>query len=69
METEQIKQEIQDFISHADEHFLRLIYSMVESEKSETDFYNTTVTEMQERATQSLDSVNKGNTRNIHVFH
>ncbi len=42
MNTHQLKEEILDFINHADERFLRLVYSMVESEKSETGFFNVT---------------------------
>jgi hypothetical protein len=68
MESNQIKQEIFDYINHADERFLRLIYSMVESEKTENDFFNTTIEAMSDRAKKSLESVKNGNTRSIHEF-
>jgi hypothetical protein len=41
---------------------------MIESERSEKDFYNTTDDEMMARAKKSLQSVEEGNTRNIHEF-
>ncbi len=50
MNTHQLKEEIFEFINHADERFLRLVYSMVESERSETGFFNVTNDEMMERA-------------------
>ena len=68
MKVSHIKQEIHDFINNADERFLRLIYSMVESEKIENDFFSTTTGEMTERPKKSLKSVDEGNTRNIHAF-
>ncbi len=68
MEVRQIKEEIHSFINHADERFLRLVYSMVESERSENGFFNTTDDAMMERAKKSLKSVEEGNTRNIHEF-
>ena len=68
MNAKQIKEEIHNFINHADERFLRLVYSMVESEKTETDFFNTTTDEMMERAKKSLESVEGGKTRSIHEF-
>ena len=68
MEVNQIKQEIYDFINQADERFLRLIYSMVESEKTEKSFFDTTAEAMAERAKQSLKSIENGNTRGIHDF-
>lgn len=68
MEANQIKREIYDYINHADERFLRLIYSMVESEKTENSFFNTTIEAMTERAIKSLKSVENGNTRSIHEF-
>jgi len=64
----QIKEEIHNFINHADERFLRLMYSMIESERSEKDFYNATNDEMMTRAKKSLKSVEEGKTRNIHEF-
>lgn len=33
MNTQKIKEEIHSFINYADERFLRLVHSMVESEK------------------------------------
>jgi hypothetical protein len=68
MEANQIKKEINDYINHADERFLRLIYSMVESEKTEKGFFDTTIEAMTERAKKSLKSVENGNTRSIHEF-
>ncbi|MFW6351722.1 MAG: hypothetical protein ACOC2E_05000 [Bacteroidota bacterium] len=66
MDSQQIKEEIHNFINHADERFLRLVYSMIESERSEKDFYKTTDDEMMARAKKSLQSVEEGNTRSIH---
>lgn len=68
MSSLQIKEEIHNFINHADERFLRLVYSMIESERSEKDFYNTTDDEMMARAKKSLQSVEEGKTRSIHEF-
>jgi hypothetical protein len=68
MDTLQIKQKIHDFIDHADERFLRLVHSMVESEEDENKFFSTTGDEMTKRAKKSLKSVDSGNTRNIHAF-
>ena len=68
MNTMQIKQRIHDFIEQADERFLRLVYSMVESEKTGKDLFATTDDEMIKRAKKSLKSVDKGNTRSIHAF-
>lgn len=68
MNTNQLKEEILDYINHADERFLRLVYSMVESEKSETGIFNVTNDEMMERAKKSLKSVDEGLVRDIHEF-
>jgi len=68
MNARQIKEEIHDFINHADERFLRLVYSMVKSEKSENAFFDTTDGEMVERAKKSLVSVENGKKRNIREF-
>ncbi|MDB4334840.1 hypothetical protein OAA06_00625 [bacterium] len=68
MNARQIKEEIHSFINHADERFLRLVYSMVESEKLEKEFFDTTNDEMITRAQKSLNSVETGKTRNIHEF-
>lgn len=68
MNTGQIKQEIHDYINHADERFLRLIYSMVESEKIENDLFDISDIKMRERAEESLSSVNQGKTRSLHEF-
>jgi len=68
MNTHQLKEEIVDFINHADERFIRLVYSMVESERSEAGFFNGTNNEMIERAKKSLKSVNEGMVRDISEF-
>ncbi len=68
MNARQLKEEINDFISHADERFLRLVYSMVESERSESGFFNVDNAKMVERANKSLKSVDEGRTRSIHAF-
>jgi polyhydroxyalkanoate synthesis regulator phasin len=68
MNARQIKEEIHSFINHADERFLRLVYSMVESEKLEKEFFDTTNDEMITRAQKSLKSIENGKTRNIHEF-
>lgn len=41
---------------------------MIESEKTENDFFSTSVDTMTERAKQSLKSVENGNTRSIYEF-
>lgn len=68
MNAQQLKEEISGFLNHADERFLRLVYSMVESERSETGFFNSANEEMIERTRKSLKSAEKGNTRSIHEF-
>ncbi len=68
MNARQIKEEITDFINQADERFLRLVYSMIESEKTENDFFNTSNEEMIKRAQKSLQSIKDGKTRSIHEF-
>lgn len=68
MDARQIKEEIHNFIDHADERFLRLVYSMIESEKNEKDFFNTTDDEMVARAEKSLQSIEEGRTRSVHEF-
>lgn len=68
MNTIQIKERIHDFIDHADERFLRLVYSMVESEDAESEFFSGSDDEMIKRAKKSMQSIDKGNTRNIHAF-
>lgn len=68
MNTQQIKEEIHSFINYADERFLRLVHSMVESERNETAFFNTNSNEMIERAEASLKSVETGDSRSIHDF-
>jgi len=68
MEANQIKQEIHDFTNHADERFLRLVHSMIESEKTENSFFDTSIDAMTERAKQSLKSVESGKTRSINEF-
>jgi hypothetical protein len=68
MHVQKIKEEIHNFINHADERFLRLVYSMVESEKSEKGFFDTTDEDMLQRARKSLKSIEEGKTRSIHEF-
>ncbi|HYX05698.1 MAG TPA: hypothetical protein VE912_03110 [Bacteroidales bacterium] len=68
MDALKIKEEIHNFINHADERFLRLVYSMIESERGEKVFFNTTDDEMIARAKKSLESVEEGKTRSIHEF-
>lgn len=41
---------------------------MVESEEIENELFSTPDDEMIERTKKSLESVEKGNTRNIHAF-
>jgi hypothetical protein len=66
----EIKKEIHDYIDHADDRFLRLVYSMVESEQIEagSDFFSSTSEDMVKRAEASLTSVTEGRTRNIKGF-
>ncbi|MBN2215175.1 MAG: hypothetical protein JW723_13120 [Bacteroidales bacterium] len=70
MNTVAIRKKIHEYIDHADERSLRLVYSMVRSEegKTETDFYSTTTEEMITRANSSLKSVEERKTRNIRAF-
>lgn len=68
MDVSQIKQEIHEFIEQADERFIRLVYSMVESEKYEDIFFNRSNDELVKRAKKSLSSIEKGDTRNIYEF-
>ena len=68
MNTQQQKEEIYDFIDHADDKFIRLIYSMVESERSQAGFLNVSHDEMMERAKKSIKSVDEGMTRSIYEF-
>ncbi len=68
MNARQLKDEIHDFINHADERFLRLVYSMVESERTEKGFFTTSNEEMIDRAKKSLQSIKNGKTRNMHEF-
>ena len=69
MDTIQIKQKIHNFIEQADERFLRLIYSMVESEEGKyDDIFTTTADDMVKRAKASMKSIEKGKTRNIRLF-
>lgn len=68
MNTVQIKQKIHDYIDHADERFLRLVFSMVESEEAENELFSAPNEEMIKRAKESLKSIEKGNTHNIHAF-
>ena len=70
MNTVTIRKKIHEYIDHADERFLRLVYSMVKSEegKTETDFFSTNTEGMITRAKTSLTSVEEGKTRNIRAF-
>jgi len=68
MDSLQMKEEIRNFIEQADDRFLRLVYSMIESERSEKGFFNTTDGEIMERAKKSLKSMEEGKTRSIHEF-
>jgi hypothetical protein len=68
MNTVQIKQRIHEFIDEADERFLRLVYSMVESEDAESEFFAKSDNEMIKRAKISIESIDKGKTRSIHAF-
>jgi hypothetical protein len=68
MNTTQVKQKIHAFIDNADDRFLRLVYSMIESEESEKDFFSTTDEEMITRAKKSMKSVDEGRIRDIHSF-
>lgn len=68
MKTTELRKEITDYINQADERFLRLVYSMVESEMSEDAIFNSTDTDMRKRAETSLHSAETGNTRNIRSF-
>ena len=65
-----IKKEIHDYIDHADDRFLRLVYSMVENEQIEAgvNLFADTTEDMIERAKASLSSVSEGRTRNIKAF-
>jgi hypothetical protein len=65
MNAQQLKEEINSFIDHADERFLRLVYSMVESERSEAGFFNSANDEMLDRARRSVKLVDDGKTRSI----
>ena len=70
MNTNTIKKKIHDYIDQADERFLRLVYSMVESEEGSPgkDLFATTTEDMFNRAKASLSSVEQGKTRNIREF-
>jgi len=68
MNTIQIKQRIHDFIDNADDRFLRLVYSMVESEDAESQFFSGSDDQMIKRAKKSMQSIDKGNTRSIYAF-
>lgn len=70
MGTTEIRKEIHDYIDHADDRFLRLVYSMVENEQIEagSNLFSTTKEDMVKRAKASLRSVAEGRTRNIKAF-
>jgi len=64
----QLKQRIHEYIDQADERFLRLVHSMVESEEFEKDLFSTSKDDIVTRTKKSMESINKGNTRNILEF-
>jgi len=70
MGTIDIRKEIHDYIDHADDRFLRLVYSMVENEQIEagSNLFSATADDMKKRAKASLLSVAEGRTRNIKAF-
>jgi hypothetical protein len=70
MGTSDIRKEIHEYIDHADDRFLRLVYSMVENEQIEagSNLFSTTTEDMAKRAKTSLQSVVEGRTRNIKLF-
>lgn len=70
MRTTDIRKEIHEYIDRADERFLRLVYSMVETEKKEAgpDLFSATDEDMIKRAEASLSSITEGKTRDIKVF-
>ena len=68
MNTTYVKQKIHNFIDHADERFLRLVYSMIVSEKAEKHYFSTTDDEMIARTKRSIKSVDEGKTRNISLL-
>ncbi|HAH25152.1 MAG TPA: hypothetical protein DCL77_15575 [Prolixibacteraceae bacterium] len=70
MGTSEIRKEIHDYIDHADDRFLRLVYSMVENEQIEagSNLFSTKPEDMVTRAKASLLSVTEGRTRNIKSF-
>lgn len=65
-----MRKEIHDYIDHADDRFLRLVYSMVENEQIEAGviLFSATPIDMVERAKDSLLSVAEHRTRNIKAF-
>ncbi len=70
MRTTDIRKEIHEYIDRADERFLRLVHSMMKSEKKETgsDFFSTTDEDMIKRAEASLSSIAEGKTTDIKAF-
>ena len=68
MERNQLKQEIYDHINHDGERFLRLVYSMVEREKTEKGFFNVSTEAMRNRAERSLKSIANEKTRGLDEF-
>ena len=70
MRTSEIRKEIHEFIDHADDRFLRLVYSMVENEQIEagSNLFSTTTDDMMKRAKASLRSVAEGRTKSIKSF-
>lgn len=70
MGTTQIRKEIHDYIDHADDRFLRFVYSMVENEQIESgsNLFSASPRNIVERAKASLLSIAEGRTRNIDSF-
>lgn len=65
-----IRNEIHKYIDHADDRFLRLVYSMVENEQIEKGdhLFSNSTEDMIKRTNASMLSVTKGRTRNIKAF-
>ena len=52
----QLKQRIHEYIDQADERFLRLVHSMVESEEFEKDLFSTSKDDIVTRTKKSMES-------------
>jgi hypothetical protein len=70
MGTVDMRKEIHDYIDHADDRFLRLVYSMVENEQIEAgnNLFSTTSDDMVKRTKASMLAVKEGRTRDIKAF-